>query len=145
MIQIAFYRAKYGTWADKSIGALTRSEYSHCEIVFNRTIFATSSQRDGGVRLKHINPSIHWDIFDFKVPVNVKYENKIFDWFKSIEGQKYDYYGAAGSVIGVNLCSPNRKFCSFCCAFVLDLNPIVTPGKLYDELVKKEIIYSRFA
>ena len=130
-MKIAFYIAKYGTFTDKVIAFFTRSKYSHCEIVFLDGMFASSSPRDGGVRLKMISPDDHWDIIDLG---NEYSEKSIRYWFMSNKGDTYDWLGAIGSIFSIDLTSEDKKFCSYSCAIVLGLDPIVTPGGLFRKL-----------
>lgn len=137
-MKIAFYKAKYGNWLDKLISVLTLSKYSHCEIILDSNIFVSASPRDGGVRFKNITADNHWDCFDI-YDVNT-ISNEAQEWFESVLGQKYDWLGAAGSLFGLNFTSKNKKFCSYCCATVLDLDPITTPGELYETLLEIRMI-----
>jgi len=133
-MKIAFYIAKYGTFTDKVIAFFTRSKYSHCELIFSDGMFASSSPRDGGIRLKNISPDEHWDIIDLP---NIYDESTIRYWFMTNDGDSYDWLGAVGSVLSIDLTSENKKFCSYSCAIVLGLDPIVTPGGLFRKLTAK--------
>jgi hypothetical protein len=144
MLHIAFYKSKHGRLIDKLISLVSFSKYSHCEIVFSDGMCASSSYRDGGVRFKKIEMNEKWDVFclqwengDFISGVS---EFGIREWFKSRESDSYDWIGAIGCVIGVDITSPDRKYCSYTCATVLGLDPTATPGGLYRMLIKEGMI-----
>lgn len=143
-MKIAFYIAKNGDWLDKLIAAASFSKYSHCELIFSSGEFGSASKRDGGVRLKNIEQNSHWDIFDLKnqdgSEITIEQENKIHYWFLINDGQKYDLPGAIMSIFGVNWTSEDKKFCSYVCASMLGVDPIVTPQKLYKNLISYNMI-----
>lgn len=132
-LRIAFYKAKYGNWQDKTISAVTFSEYSHCEIVFPNGECASSSSRDGGVRIKRIDLGEHWDVYELTGDFSESY---IRYWFAINDGDTYDWPGAIASAFGMDASNENRKYCSYACAVVLGIDPIVTPGGLYKKLLK---------
>lgn len=68
----------------------TRSEYSHCEIIFSTGHAASSSFEDKGVRFKVIDfdPS-KWDF----VALPPSLEKAAFEWFDAHRGQPYDVLG----------------------------------------------------
>lgn len=138
-MKIAFYIAKNGTWLDKLISILTFSRYSHCELVFSTAEFGSSSARDGGVRLKYIDMDSHWDFFDVKnedgTEITLEQEKVIYYWFLVNDSQKYDWSGAIMSLFGINWTSDDKKFCSYVCASMLGVDAIVTPQKLYKNLI----------
>lgn len=136
-MKIAFYKSEYGTKYDKTISFFTFSKYSHCEIVFPDGMCWSSSVRDGGVRGKYIELGDHWDVFDL---IGDFSESAIKYWFMSHNGDLYDWVGAGGSLIHLDLTSENKKFCSYVCAIVLGIDPIVTPGNLYNTLKRQNMI-----
>lgn len=136
-LRIAFYKAEYGTWQDKTIATATFSPYSHCEIVFPNGECASSSSRDGGVRIKYIDLGEHWDVFELNGEFSEQY---IRYWFSINDGDTYDWSGAIASAFGIDLSTENRKYCSYACAVVLGMDPIVTPAMLYRRLVRDGII-----
>jgi len=128
-----FYKAKYGTWLDKLISAVTFSQYSHCELKFSDNVCGTSSIRDGGVRLKRINihPD-HWDIFDVET---TQAEFAIRYWFYTYSEEKYDHIGAICSAFGFNPGIDNNKwFCSELCGIFTIGDNSLSPGALYKKL-----------
>lgn len=143
-MKIAFYLAENGNWQDKLISFFTFSKYSHCELVFRTNEFGSASSRDGGIRLKYIEQNSRWEIFDLKNPdgseISPEQESACYLWFKLHEGEQYDWPGAIMSLFGVNWTSDDKKFCSYVCGKLLDLDPIVTPQKLFDNLVKAKMI-----
>lgn len=137
-IKIAFYKAKYGDWRDKTISMVTNSPYSHCEIVLPDGNCASSSPRDGGVRIKNIDLGYKWDVFNINQKMD---EHLIRYWFNLHYGEPYNWIGAIASPFGLDIGNQDKKFCSYCCATVLGIqNPIITPGGLYMELVESGII-----
>ena len=130
-MKIIFYKAKYGTILDKLIGLFSFSKYSHCELVFSNGICASSSSRDGGMRFKYIDINEHWDIFDLNMDVD---EASIRYWFSINDGDSYDWVGAIASLFRIDLSTDDKKFCSEACGYALGVNPIQTPGILYNEL-----------
>lgn len=143
-IKIAFYKARYGTPTDKLIAIGTFSEYSHCEIIFSDGMFASASPRDGGVRFKKIDIDEHWDVFELTHQdwsSFTEYEEELISrWFILHEGDSYDWIGAIGAVLNLDFSSKSKKYCSYCCAVVLSLDPITTPGKLYKTLLERGMI-----
>ena len=136
-MKIAFYKSKNGTWLDKLISLVSFSKYSHCEIVFPDGTFASSSKRDGGIRLKSIVINDHWDVFELN---GVCDSELIKYWFYMNMDNKYDWVGAVGSLFYIDLTSDDKKFCSYACATVLGIDSIITPGGLYRALKKSNII-----
>lgn len=132
-MKIAFYKARYGDWVDKVISFVTFSRYSHCELVFPNGEFASSSPRDGGIRIKTIEQDVKWEIFDVHTTMN---ENEIRKWFEENGSDTYDWIGAIMSVFGIMIKREDKKFCSYVCALMLGMYPAVTPGKLYKLLTK---------
>lgn len=136
-MRIAFYKAKNGTWQDKSISLVTGSQYSHCELVFSDGMCASSSARDGGVRMKHIDLGEKWDVYTLLGKYD---EDVIRYWFETHKDNKYNWLGAIGSVVDVDIGNEDKKFCSYCCALMVGINPIITPGKLFRTLALERMI-----
>lgn len=136
-MKIAFYKAKYGNYQDKIIALGTFSKYSHCELVFENGECASSSLRDGGVRVKYITLGEKWDVFDVNLNLD---ESVIRYWFSIHSDNKYDWPGAIGSAFSLDFTSEDKKFCSYCCASAIGFDPITTPGRLYKTLVKTGVI-----
>lgn len=139
MIQLAFYKARYGTLFDKLISLTTISQYSHCEIVFPNGQCASSSVRDGGIRIKNISMNEHWDVYNLSEFLEPD-ESKIRNWFDINNDDIYDWLGAIGSTFKLDWTSEDKKFCSYACAIVLGIDPIITPGGLYRYLNKNKLI-----
>lgn len=114
-MKLAFYKGP-GTFVDKLIRVITRSKYSHCEIVIDG-VFYSSSIQDGGVRSKVINQnSGHWDFIEINGDIQ-----KIKKWFKDHDDEKYDFFGAFGSILPFFSKKNNTWFCSEACAEALGL------------------------
>jgi hypothetical protein len=95
----------------------TYQRVTHTEMILieetNGTVMlASSSLRDGGVRIKRteLNPA-HWIIAD--VP-NWSLEQS-FDWFEKHQGEKYDLRGALATVLPGSQYS-DRWYCNEACA-----------------------------
>lgn len=140
MAAIAFYKGK-GNLVDRLIRFVTRSEYSHCEFLFDPTATLTgkvearpcwsSSARDGGVRLKKmkLDPN-RWDI----VPIEFEFGSNVAKViFEAEEGRSYDYLGIVLSqFFNLGRHDRNRWFCSEICAHAIGfLEPqTFSPGAL---------------
>ena len=136
-MKIAFYLGKHGTFYDKVICLATFSKYSHCEIVFSDGMCASASCRDDGIRFKKIDLEEKWVVFDLLSQFD---EAAIKYWFNLHDSDKYDYLGAFGSVLNIDSTSDSKKYCSYACATVLGIDPIITPGALYKKLIKEKMI-----
>lgn len=124
----------------------TRSEYSHCELVFHasdimngKSLCASSSARDGGVRLKYIDLSSgHWDVYDLPQLDDID-EAEARAWFyeKSDARAGYDWLGLLWFVLPIKAFNdPRRYFCSEAIAAALGLAKPhkIHPQKLLDRL-----------
>jgi hypothetical protein len=132
-MKIAFYKGtRPGLAAIYSIGVRkwTQSKYSHCELIFNDGVAASSSFSDGGVRFKEIefDPE-HWDIFDLPDAL----EANARKWFKDHEGDKYDVLGNVRFVIGFVRSHERKWFCSEAMGAALGIQDPwrYSPGDLY--------------
>lgn len=92
-MKIAFYKNRKDT-TSKVICWWTKGPYSHCEIIFNSGVSASSSGRDGGVRFKEIefHPE-RWDIYDLGEKFS---EEAAHEWFLNHEEAEYDHFGLVG-------------------------------------------------
>ena len=131
-----FYQVKHAV-SDFLIRKFTKGKYSHCEIAVqiknsDSYLCFSSSFRDGGVRSKIIKlkPG-HWDIVEVDVD-----EDKLYKFFDSTIGMKYDLLGCLGIVSDKIKHKKNKYFCSEWCSKLLGYeNPEkVTPNGLYDIL-----------
>lgn len=107
---------------DIAVAWWTGGKYSHCELVFNddleNAMCASSSQRDGGVRMKLIDlTSGRWDVFDLKHCD----DHAAYRWFDNHNGKKYDIPGLFGFILPWRTHHPNRWFCSEACAAALGI------------------------
>ena len=86
-MRIHFYKARAGKLGDKVVGIA--SIFSHVELEINGVCYS-SSNRDKGVRSKVIDTSNaqKWLSFDLKKNID---ENICLSYFKSVEGQQYDW------------------------------------------------------
>lgn len=135
---LALYNGTGGTilqrlW-DRMVRLVTRSPYSHCELVINGVCWS-SSMRDGGVRGKTIDlDHAKWDQID----LGPDGDKKALHWFLSHEREGYDYMGVLRFLIHSVHASPRRWFCSEACAAALGISrpEMYTPGDLAQMLGK---------
>lgn len=145
-LKIAFYIAEHGDIIDKIISLVTLSKYSHCELIFDNGEWASSSPRDGGIRIKVIEADpTHWDIFELNLWYTPEkqefYEKLVRHWFVLNDYKTYDWIGAIGSLFHIDLTSNDKEFCSQACACMIGLeDTIITPGNLYNTLLKMDKI-----
>lgn len=128
-MKMAFYKGQ-GNFFDALVRFVTRSEYSHCELVIGDLCWS-SSPRDGGIRRAQINlQSGHWDVIDI-----IGDEDAVDLWFKSREGAGYDWIGLIRTVIPFFPHSKTKYFCSEACGAALSLRADdLSPQDLFDLL-----------
>lgn len=90
-----------------------RGPYSHCELIVGadmhgRSICASSSMLDGGVRIKamHLDPE-HWDLVDVGGDAAAAWA-----WAAAHDGDGYDILGLLGFIARALRQSKRRWFCS---------------------------------
>lgn len=132
MFAIAFYKGTAsGLTGLYSVAVRwwTRSEYSHCEIIFSDGMSASAQYMDGGVRFKRINYNPDkWDIIELPKEL----EDKARVMFNETEGAAYDILGNFGFIAGPFDHSKQKYFCSEICAKALGFEPaqLYYPGIL---------------
>ena len=116
------WRARATDWLTR---ALTRGQYSHCEIAVREHPQASvytcysASIRDGGVRCKVMPlPEAKWDLIP--LPSTPEAHEQLQRVWMATEGQGYDLRGALGIAFGLRHNS-RRWFCSEWCAAALGL------------------------
>jgi len=83
--------------------------YSHCELIFDDGVAASSSFADGGVRFKKIDFNLDkWDI----VEIPWADESAAFAWFVANHGKAYNIIGNLHFLVGFILWHDDKKFCS---------------------------------
>ena len=108
-MKIHFYKARNGKIGDKIVGIV--SIFSHVELEIDG-VFYSSSNRDGGVRSKIIDTSNEKKWVSFELKNNID-RNICLNYFKSVEGQKYDWLNIFFSqIIKLNIQSSNKQICS---------------------------------
>lgn len=117
----------------------TRSEFSHCEVVFGESTMISAVEGIGVrcvIALGDFDPKT-WEVVPVPLPY---YEHKAYAWAISELGCKYDWYGIMFcQVFKWGRHHKDRWFCSEFCTAVLQevgLLPGVkpyqqSPGKLY--------------
>ena len=108
-MKIHFYKAREGKIGDKVVGLV--SVFSHVELEIDG-VFYSSSNRDGGVRSKIIDTSNKQKWVSFELKNNID-RNICLNYFKSVEGQKYDWLNIFFSqIFKLNIQSNNKQICS---------------------------------
>lgn len=154
-LKIAFYKATYGDWLDKTIAFFSNGPYSHVEMIFENNLSFSSSPRKNGIDFRtaefkdsgetsKANSEItfiteRWTFID--VTVNDTQYNTIWDFCEEQVGKKYDWFGAVYSVLPIIPGSSNRWYCSeviiasFHTANLwLPINEEITPVELYYDI-----------
>lgn len=110
-MRLAFYKGRRGGLAgafDALVRWWTRGPYSHVELIFSDGLAASASQRDGGVRFKHIDfAPDRWDFVAVRGD-----EAAARAWFVQHEGASYDYAGLFGFFWRPGSGAGSRWFCS---------------------------------
>jgi hypothetical protein len=117
----------------------TRSIYSHCELVFGepdatgKSLCASSSARDGGVRFKNIDLGRgRWDVYELP-GYDAFDEAYAYEWFSKHLGAKYDHLGLVWFVLPISDFNDPKKFvCSEAIAAALRMQH---PHKKHPERV----------
>ena len=131
MSQLAFYKAKNGTWADKLIAWWTKSEFSHVELIHEGWWYSTSP-RDGEVRRKRIvYNEDNWKFVDVELD-----EEWLAGVFSKTKGQKYDWINIfLTQVVPLGIENKEKWICSEWCGYVLfKEEQKVSPEDLYIEI-----------
>jgi hypothetical protein len=133
-MKVFFYKAiRPGVAGIYSHGVrlITKSQYSHCEILFSNGRSWSSSFADGGVREKVIeyDPE-HWDCIELPDEL---FEERALKWFVVHQGEKYDLLGNLHFIFSVVGDDKKKWFCSEAVGAALGLpNPWrFDPGTLY--------------
>ncbi|XWN29769.1 MAG: hypothetical protein ROR55_20030 [Devosia sp.] len=112
-VTLAFYRGR-GTVLDRVVRAITRSRFSHVEVVIQihpdgSWTMIGSSPRDGGVRAVTIQPKPrHWELVD--APGDAQ-EAEAFA--RSKIGAKYDFFAILFTfVIPIRRQNPRKWLCT---------------------------------
>jgi len=132
LVKIAFYKSS-GDLVDKTIRLLTKSQYSHCEIIYN-DLWYSSSPRDKGVRKKVITEdNTKWDIFHIYID-----EDRLQNIYTKYAASGYDFLGIFLSILfKFKIQDKNKVFCSEFLAEILGLAYpyMYTPESLYRYLL----------
>jgi hypothetical protein len=117
-VRVALYKAP-GTWFDKVVRWWTRSQYSHCELVFSNGLWFSSSPRDGGCRFKSITPADGaWDFIE--ISLTPEQERAVYDFCLREDGCWYDWIGIIFTqVLPLSFENPWWWFCSEICVAAL--------------------------
>jgi hypothetical protein len=134
---VAFYKGK-NFWS-KLIKFWTKSEYTHCEIIFSDGIwFGNSRGWASNVSFHSYTDLKNWDFLEFNIDHHT--EQKIKKWCEEQDGKKYDWVGFyLSQVISLKGDSPDKWFCSEICTAALQRAGVfpyikpssISPGKLY--------------
>ena len=141
-MDLMFYIASQGDYADKAIAWATWGRYSHVEIRFSDGMCFSSSGRDGGVRFKQINIApANWDIVHLSV-LPVQEEAVIRAWCQTQVGKLYDWKGILCFFFPGDIQNNNKWYCSEICAAALREQSImwfprkISPIQMYNMATK---------
>ncbi len=111
-MQVAFYKGRKRLF-NRITSWWLRGPYSHCELILGTganglAICASSSLRDGGVRVKHmeLKPG-HWDVIEVGGSAD-----SAWAWLRAHHGQGYDLLGMFGLMARVLGQDQSRWVCS---------------------------------
>ncbi len=121
-MQAAFYKGRKRMF-NRICAWWLRGPYSHCELVLGtdaqgRSVCASSSFMDGGVRVKHmaLDPA-HWDLIELPGSST----DAAWAWVCTHNGQGYDLLGLVGFIARVLGHSKSRWVCSEAVAAMLGM------------------------
>lgn len=139
MIRLAFYIGA-GRVDDRVIRWVTRSPFSHVELVAPDGRAISSSGRDGGVRWADIDfRSGRWTLVAVPwAPADT------LERIAEHLGARYDFAGLLGAqVVNLRRGDPRRWFCSEICAHALGMaSPSrYAPGDLYTATMERNAIF----
>lgn len=136
-MKVAFYKGKhkefFAALYSYGVRKWTKSKYSHCELIFNDEIAASSSFKDGGVRyIKMEFPDADWDF----VELPDCYETAARQWFDEHAGEKYDVIGNIHFLLSPIGNAKRKWFCSEAVGASLGLKDSwrYDPGALFTTL-----------
>lgn len=137
-MQLLFYKDSFGPF-EWAIRLFTWSKYNHVELAIDHgpgwAVVWSSSERDGGVRLKRIEVRPEaWDAVD------IPDTPEAIEWFKKHQWQGYDWWGVARFVLPFIPQKKDKWFCSEAVAASLGLNKPHrwTPGGLYRWAIRQQ-------
>ncbi len=141
MIYLASYRGS-GRVSDRVIKLVTRSNFSHCELIAPDGLAWSSSGRDGGVRVKKISWQMgHWDFVGIPwAPADT------FERLERLIGCRYDFAGLVLSqLLNIRRHDPQKWFCSEFCGYGLGLSRPheLSPGALRSRVMDMNRAYYR--
>jgi len=129
-LYLAFYKAwnKFGDITDRVIAVWTKGPYSHVELIIpddnSVTGLTMCSALGSENRVRCTSHNIDYDIYDY-YPIYVKDKNISLDFFKTIDGSKYDYLGIFMSqIIPLGIDATKKWFCSESCTKATQLSAI---------------------
>jgi len=138
-MQLRFYKGEFGDYWDKLICFWTRGPYSHVELHFGDDECFSSSSRDNGVRFKTIPLTDRWAVVDIG---HEDIKSDVRAWCQSEVGKQYDWAGAIGCGLWLNLSSKNKRFCSEVTMMALDrfkirhCPDVLSPNRMYEMVIR---------
>jgi hypothetical protein len=132
ILKVAFYKAS-GNFSDKIIRLVTRSKYSHCELLLpDGRMFSSDGWDNGKVRYTYKYNINNWDFVDIDITDGELLT--LISWCNHKIGLKYDWLGVFRFIIPFLKQDPERWFCSEICAaalrFINKINISIKPYKL---------------
>lgn len=149
-IQVAFFKAAYGSILSKTIKVVTQSEYSHVELIIKDTWYGSNVNLLGTSGITKIHKPIikphEWTIVDIKV--SDKQYKEILSTANSLVGSGYAFMAAIKSQFSsLNVTTQDEFFCSQFIAYILKKHKVLhfvkneaskyDPGSLMSELNNK--------
>ena len=98
------------------IAGWTLGNYSHCEFIYNNTVYLANP---GGVREQEYKYRNNFDIYELDKNIQA---SDILDFFNEVKGAGYDYQGILGSQFlwFLNSHDDKKYFCSEFCLNAID-------------------------
>ncbi len=127
LLYLAFYKAP-GTWVNRLIRVVTRSPYSHVELVFpGEGCFSADSRELKAVRFKTMPlPAEKWDVVE--IPCTDAQANAAMEFCLEERNAPYDWLGVARFVLPFFRQHPQAWFCSEVCAAALQCAGLLPAG-----------------
>lgn len=123
-LKIAFKKIlKKSDLIEKSIGKVTKSNYSHCELIINN-IWVSSNYKNGVTIIEDkVIDNNEWDIYEFPIIQIMERDYKIIlDFIKKQDDKRYDFLGIILSqLIPFSIHNRKKYFCSEISVKVLQL------------------------
>lgn len=136
MLQVAFYKGP-GKFVDWLIRFWTRSNYSHCEILFPDEVMFSADAWTNRVRYTHYFDKANWDFVPIDVPEGSVWALR--EWCNARVGKEYDWWGVVRFVLPFVKQDPTKWFCSELCGAGLKFIGVVPVPTKTSKLSPKDL------